>query len=123
MSEHDEQRALFEWAALSEAHAPELALLYAIPNGGARHPAVAAKLKAEGVRAGVPDLFLPIARHNFHGLYIEMKHGRNKQTPPQKEWDKRLTREGYIVAVNRSWYDAAHTLMWYLGYDPKEFGL
>ena len=55
MSEHDEQVLIFKWARLSEGRWPELALLFAIPNGGHRHKAVAAKLKAEGVRAGVPD--------------------------------------------------------------------
>ena len=79
--------------------------------------------KAEGVKAGVPDICLPVARRNFHGLYIEMKVGKNKQTPAQQEWDKQLSGEGYIVAVQRTWYDAAHTLMWYLGHDAKDFGL
>jgi hypothetical protein len=123
MSEHSEQVALFEWAAWCEGKAPELGLLFAIPNGGVRHPAVAAKMKAEGVKPGVPDTMLPIARHNFHGLLIEMKYGRNRQTAEQKEWDKRLVEQGYIVSVCHSWQDAARILTWYLGYDPEELGL
>ena len=61
-SEHQEQAALFRWAWFAQVKHPALALLYAIPNGGHRHKAVAARMKAEGVKAGVPDLCLPVAR-------------------------------------------------------------
>ena len=57
-SEHQEQVALFRWAEFAIARWPELALMYAIPNGGHRHKAVAAGLKAEGVKRGVPDVCL-----------------------------------------------------------------
>ena len=83
MSEHDEQAALFEWATWHTSQCPELGLLFAIPNGGHRHPVVAARLKAEGVRAGVPDICLPVARKGYHGLFVELKFGRNKPTPAQ----------------------------------------
>lgn len=123
MSEHDEQRALFEWAALMERRVPELALLLAIPNGGHRHKAVAAKMRAEGQRAGVPDILLPVARRGYHGTWIEMKFGANKQTPAQREWDRRLTAQGYIVEVFHTWHQAAQHLIWYLGLNAQEFGL
>ncbi len=61
-TEHVEQVSLMRWAALTKRRRPELALLYAIPNGGDRHKAVAAKLSAEGVKSGVPDLCLPVPR-------------------------------------------------------------
>ena len=99
MSEHDEQVALFRWARLAEGRYPELALLHAIPNGGARHIAVARKLKAEGVKSGVPDICLPVARGGYHGLYVELKHGSNKPTPEQQAWLERLTAEGYCAEV------------------------
>ena len=54
--EHVEQAALFRWAEFARARLPELTLLHAIPNGGHRHKATAARLKAEGVKRGVPDL-------------------------------------------------------------------
>jgi|SRR5215217_2989140 len=89
-TEHGEQVALFAWAALNVQNAPELRWLHAIPNGGERHKAVAASMKAEGARTGVVDVFLPcprpiwnkdeyvrgelhLARNWYHGLYIEMK--------------------------------------------------
>ena len=66
--EAEEQAALFRWALLSRGRIPELDLLFHIPNGGSRHPREAANLKRQGVKAGVPDLFLPIARGKYHGL-------------------------------------------------------
>lgn len=73
--------------------------IYAIPNGGKRNPIEAAHLKAQGVKAGVPDLCIPMARRGFHGLYIEMKVGRNKPTKKQIEWGLRLRAEDYDVRV------------------------
>ncbi len=96
-SEHDEQVALIRWAELSGI--PELQLLFAIPNGGQRHPAVARKLRDEGLKPGVPDLCLPVARGNYHGLFIEMKVGKNKPTANQAQWISELRRQGYRVEV------------------------
>ena len=56
-------------------------------------------LKRQGVKAGVPDLCLPVARNGFHGLYIEMKYGRNKTTDSQDEWLEALKEQGYFTAV------------------------
>jgi hypothetical protein len=82
---------------MMEERYPELKLLYAVPNGGMRNVIVARKLKAEGVRSGVPDLVLPVPRGTFHGLYIEVKHGDNKPTPEQYAWMKALTEQGYCA--------------------------
>ncbi|MBF0384149.1 MAG: hypothetical protein HQL69_24315, partial [Magnetococcales bacterium] len=65
-SEHNEQAALFEWASISSKAIPELNLLAAIPNGGHRLKATAGKMKAEGVKAGFPDIIFPVARGGFH---------------------------------------------------------
>jgi len=97
--EHLEQVALFNWAAWNEERIPELKSLFAIPNGGHRHKAVAAKLKASGVKAGLPDICLPIAKDGFHGLFVELKVGRNKTTPSQDEWIARLLQAGYLAVV------------------------
>ena len=64
MSEHAHQVALFDWANLHLGRMPELAAMYAIPNGGARSKATAGKLKAEGVKAGVPDIVPAIANEH-----------------------------------------------------------
>lgn len=64
-TEAEEQATLFSWAAMKRGKYPELDLLFHIPNGGSRGKAEAARFKAEGVKPGVPDLFLPVARGNI----------------------------------------------------------
>lgn len=123
MSEHTEQAALFEWAAWNQSKDAALNMLYAVPNGGKRDIATAKKLKAEGVKAGVPDVFLPVARQGYHGFYIEMKVGKNKATPEQSVWLAALEAEGYLTAVAYTWHAAARALVAYLGRDAVEFGL
>lgn len=71
-TESVEQQCLFRWAAFQSGRFPELALLYHVPNGGSRKKAEAGRFRAEGVKAGVPDLCLPVARGGFHGLYIRV---------------------------------------------------
>jgi len=115
MSEHDEQVKLFQWARMSEGRWPELALMFAIPNGGKRHVAVARKLKAEGVKAGVPDICLPVARGRCNALYIELKHGRNKTTPAQRRWLEALTQAGNRAVVCYEFEEARRRLEEYLG--------
>lgn len=113
-SEHGAQTALFRTVAMHEAHRPELALLFAIPNGGKRDKITAAKLKAEGVKAGVPDLMLPVARGGYHGLFIELKVGDNRPSKSQKEWIAHLLNQGYDCAVCWEWTQAMEILLAYL---------
>lgn len=112
-SEHAEQAALIETIAWHANQRPALALLYAIPNGGDRHPAVAARLKAEGVRAGVPDLCLPVARGGYHGLYIELKIPGGRASPAQRAWIAALNAEGYMAAVCWGCDDAERLILAY----------
>ena len=116
--EHREQAALVEWARRAERRLPELRLLHAIPNGGDRHPAVAARLQAEGVRAGVPDLCLPVARGGWHGLYIELKAGRGRTSRAQRAWLAALQGEGYRAEVCRGWIPARNLILAYLTAAP-----
>ena len=90
-----EQQALFRWAA----YIPEIKYMYAVPNGGSRHRLEAANLKKQGVKAGVPDICLPLAKGKYHGLYIEMKYGRNKPSSSLAEYISYLNREGYKAVV------------------------
>lgn len=98
-TEHEEQTALFQRAAWSLGKYPELRWLFAVPNGGHRSKAVAGKLKAEGVKKGVPDIWLPVPRGTFHGLIIEMKVAVNRPSGQQREWLAYLDSAGYRVAV------------------------
>lgn len=114
-----QQQTLFEWAALMEAKVPELRLMYHVPNGGSRNSIEAENLKRQGVKAGVPDVCLPVARGNSHGLYIEMKAGDNKPTEKQQEWLTALEKQGYATAVCYSWEDAVNIITNYLKGEGK----
>lgn len=95
-TESVEQQCLFGWAAFQSGRFPELALLYHVPNGGSRKKAEAGRFRAEGVKAGVPDLCLPVARGGFHGLYIELKRQKGSKTSDdQKAWLSNLEKQGY----------------------------
>ena len=94
---------------------PELKWFHAIPNGGQRNKAVAAKLKAEGVQRGIPDAFLPYPANGKHGLYIEFKNGTNKLTPEQKEFLETAEQNGYAVGVAYTADEALKILEDYLG--------
>lgn len=110
VSEHDEQVALFEWAAT----VPELQWMFAIPNGGARHIAVAGKLKAEGVKRGVSDIFLPLARGGYHGLFIEMKSDKGNTTPEQANFILAMRDAGYAAIICHGFEQAKWSIGLYL---------
>lgn len=114
-TEAQEQKSLIEWAKWQEKKYPELKLLYHCPNGGTRNKMEAANLKRQGVKAGVPDLFLPVPRSPKHGLFIEMKVGRNKCTDNQKKWIRNLLEQGYEVKVCYSCEEAIQIIKRYLG--------
>jgi len=114
-TESAEQRALFEWAALQTGNYPVLRMLYHIPNGGSRGKAEAGRFKAEGVKPGVPDICLPVARGGFHGLYVELKRRQHGQiSDEQKAWITALSNQGYVAVVCRGWNEAANVIMLYL---------
>lgn len=112
--EADQQRKLFQWTTFIRAKYPEIDLMFHIPNGGSRNKLEAANLKKQGVKAGVPDLFLPVSRGGYHGLFIELKHGKNKPTEKQTEWLKSLNEQGYAVAVCYGCNEASKKILKYL---------
>ena len=114
ITEHDSQVSLFDWIDTYKIVYPQLECAFAIPNGGFRHIVTAMRLKAEGVRAGVPDIFIAYPMNKKHGLFIEMKVGKNKPTENQKEWLFRLAKNGYAVFTCYSWIEAARTICEYL---------
>lgn len=113
-SEHLEQTTLIKWAQLVEGQYPELRLLYAVPNGGARSARTAMALKREGMKSGVPDLVLPVARRHWHSLYLELKAGSGSLSANQKRWVEMLSEQGNLVAVAYSFEEAKGILIDYL---------
>lgn len=98
--EHKLQCACVRWMRLSMPF--EAGLLFSVPNGGARDAVTGARLKAEGVMAGVADLFLSIPNAQYHGLYIEMKTEKGVQSQSQKIFQQRVEAMGYRYTVVRS---------------------
>lgn len=114
-TEGTEQATLFSWAQMQSGKHPELRLLFHIPNGGSRGKAEAGRFKAEGVKPGVPDLFLPVARGIHHGLFIELKRQKGgRVSDAQRQWLDALEGEGYRVAVACGWQEAAEIILDYL---------
>lgn len=113
-TESQEQQALFTWKEYNEAMIPELSMMFHIPNGGKRDKITAARLKAEGVKSGVPDICLAVPRGENHGLFIELKVGSNKPSENQKKWIGMLRNQGYRVEVCYGWVEAAAVIKDYL---------
>lgn len=145
-SEHSEQVELFRWSnevayagfelVLAQAPkpyakdqlkpVPTLQLMHAIPNGGARgndtqtNKIRGAMLKAEGVKKGVPDIFLPVPLNGYHGLYIEMKVADKKRGRPsaeQLEFLDKVGALGYAYAICYGAEEAKSAICRYFGYN------
>lgn len=112
-----EQTWLFQWVATQERNYPELTLMHHIPNGGKRDKKTAKNLKIEGVKAGVPDICLPVSRHGYHGLYIELKRKGGKPSVEQKKWIKELDKQGYKAVIKEGWIEAAKEIIDYMEMD------
>lgn len=105
---------LFTWARYSRRKYPQLDLLSCSLNGVKLTKAQAGKAKAAGMLAGEHDVKLPVRRGKYIGLSIELKHGKNKPTPDQLWYAKRLTEEGWCVRFCWSWVDASEIIKAYL---------
>lgn len=88
--------------------------MFAIPNGGARDKLTGAMLKAEGVKPGVPDIFLPFPIGPYHGLFIELKTVTGRLSSEQRDWLQRLQHQGYAAVVCRGLDEAFDTIKYYM---------
>ena len=114
-SESREQIELMKWAALKRQTYPQLDFMFHVANGGHRHPAIAARLKAEGVKPGVPDLILPFPSNGYGALFLEMKKRvGGRLSDEQKVWRDYLSSVGYCVRVCPGWEVAAAAIVEYL---------
>jgi hypothetical protein len=115
MLETDIQQALVKWAELQSKKHPALNLLFAIPNGTHKSShASRAKHKREGLKSGVPDLFLSWPSGKYHGYYIEMKAPKKKPSPNQLIWKDKLERAGYKWEYFDDWEKAKDSILEYL---------
>ncbi len=134
MTEHEHQAELFRRLAAVVDDYPEADLLFAIPNGaklpysrgadGQRFSRQGAILKQEGLKAGVPDMFLPVPRTfrragarpvAWHGLFVELKREKGgRLQDSQREWHYFLRRQGYACAVAYGHQQAYEIIIAYL---------
>lgn len=120
-TEAQEQERLFDWrdAVVALGRYPELIWMYAIPNGGSRHPAEAKHLKRQGVKAGIPDVHIPCMRGGYGGLYIEMKRRKGGRVSiEQKKTIIALREQGYRVEVCEGWERARDVIVEYMNEKP-----
>lgn len=115
-TESGHQRAVFCWAALNVVKYPELKWMHAIPNGGKRDKITGGVMKAEGVKSGVADIFLPVMRRMWSGLYIEMKKKDGKISTEQKEFGAFVQSQSFGFVVCYSWTDAVNCIQEYLNH-------
>jgi hypothetical protein len=119
LSEHEEQRRLFLFIELLKIHftdlSDDLEDIWAVPNGGHRFAATAGRLKAEGVKTGVPDVHCAVPRNGYHGLFIEMKSMNGRVSDAQSARILRLNRRGYLAQTICGWHSAAQVLSGYFG--------
>lgn len=125
-SEEAQQIALFMKAAQNLNTYPELKFMFAIPNGGFRNKSEAGKLKASGVKSGVPDICLPVKRGPYSGLWIELKRPassgkkQGKPSPEQEEWIAFLRSQGFGAMVCVGYEMAWNVIMDYLAWPNKK---
>ena len=110
--EHRLQCACVHWCRTQ--HPNSTHNLFAVPNGGRRDKVTGAKLKAEGVLAGVADLILLKSNADYGALLIEMKTGSGKQSEVQGRWQKAIEKDGYKYVLCRSLDDFMREINAYL---------
>lgn len=122
-NESEQQQKFIAWVNLYK-NLPEykcLKLLYHPANEGKRSHYTGKKLKDEGLLAGVVDICLPASRGRFHGLYIEMKYGKNKLTQEQRAFLKGVKEEGYATGLCYSADEAIALVKKYLLLPKRSF--
>lgn len=124
LTEHQEQSNLIEWwSVASITYKLPKECLFAIPNsgvgfgagGGLRGKILGALMKKEGMRSGVPDLFLAYPRGQYHGLFIEMKRTKGGVVSDnQKSMLEILKGQGYACVVCKGFMEATEKINLYL---------
>lgn len=106
------QRACVKWFSLQ--HADLRSLFFAVGNGGARNKTEAAIMKGEGVTAGVSDIVFLYPTDRYHGLCIEFKTAKGRQSESQKEFQFQVEQAGYCYIIVRSVEEFIHKITAYI---------
>jgi hypothetical protein len=114
LNESEQQIAFFNWCRVMSGNDPRLDTIFAVPNGGYRSKATAGRMKSEGLKAGVWDIFIPIQMGQHCGMWIEIKVGKNRLTPGQFAF-RNTVGDAYKWKVCYSWHEAVEATCDYLG--------
>jgi VRR-NUC domain len=116
LTEHQEQCLTISFCNSQSLTDRRFGMIFAIPNGTwAKNIGAARKAKSEGVKKGVPDLFLPVPTSESHGLFLEMKRtGASTTSVEQKQWLKELQAQGYTCKVCKGHREAIAAIQDYL---------
>ena len=112
--EDDEQAKVFEWAAWKQREHKLLMMLFHVPNGGNRNVREAVRLKRQGVKAGIPDIYLDVPMGFYYGLRIELKIAKNKPTENQTKYIDMYNELGYKAVICYSADEAISVICKYL---------
>lgn len=113
--EKDDQMLLFEWLEYAACAHPELKMAYHIPNGGSRHAREAHNLRLQGVKPGVPDICLPVAKGGYNALYIELKRRKGgRVSDEQRAWIYALNQAGNRAVVCNGFEEARNEIESYI---------
>lgn len=115
--EDDLQRTCINFSKNLENKYPVLRFLFHAANGGKRPYGEAGKMKALGVRQGVPDLLLPMASPTkiWKGLALELKSKTGVVSPAQFDWLYAFSIEGWLTGIVWSADDFVDYLTIFLG--------
>lgn len=121
-TELTEQIRIMQYCKSMEAYNEEYALIYHIPNEGKRKQKTGSNLVKAGLRAGVPDICIPVSHFGMHGLYIELKKDKkSKISKVQKDWIKKLNNQRYVATVCYGADEAIELITAYMEENIKKF--
>lgn len=115
MSEYNEQCKVFEWASYHTKKYPFLSFMFSTLNGVPLTIIQGRKAKKSGNKKGVPDIILPYPSQGYHGLFIELKFGKNRPTKYQKEYIEYLNAHNYKAVVSYGAKEAIREIREYIG--------
>lgn len=116
ISEESIHKTVMDWV---RSHAQIKKLVIHIPNEGRRTKHFGAVLKDMGMRAGVSDLFIAMARHTFNGAWIELKSSNGKLSEEQALFQLDMANQNYFTMVCWGVDEAIKTIAWYTGVGQK----
>jgi hypothetical protein len=121
MKEGKIQERFFKYLETNLEWQPLFDMFFSIPNGTNKSPAMRGVFNREGLKSGVPDIFFPVPRRGYHGMFIEMKRRKNSKTSAEQEmWITRLKRQGYYVVKLQSLRALIVAIKFYLDIPDEE---